>query len=38
MIQESVLKNCLFFDVETASGYKDLETLQQENPRLAKLW
>lgn len=38
MIQESVLKNCLFFDVETASGSKDLETLQKENPRLAKLW
>jgi len=38
MIQESVLKNCLFFDVETASGSKDLKSLHQENPRLAKLW
>jgi hypothetical protein len=38
MIQESILKNCLFFDVETASGAKDLKSLQEENPRLAKLW
>jgi hypothetical protein len=38
MIQESILRNCLFFDVETASGAKDLKSLQEENPRLAKLW
>jgi hypothetical protein len=38
MINASTLKNCLFFDVETATGFKDFSSLQQANPRLAKLW
>jgi len=38
MISLPILKNCLFFDVETAGWCPDLECLRQENPRLAKLW
>jgi hypothetical protein len=38
MIPLSILKNCLFFDVETAGWCPDLECLREENPRLAKLW
>lgn len=38
MISLSILKNCLFFDVETAGWCPDLECLREENPRLAKLW
>lgn len=38
MIDNSVLENCLFLDVETATGYPDFDTLSDENPRLAALW
>lgn len=38
MISLPILKNCLFFDVETAGWCPDLECLREENPRLAKLW
>jgi hypothetical protein len=37
MIPLSILKNCLFFDVETAGWCPDLECLREENPRLAKI-
>lgn len=38
MISLPILKNCLFFDVETAGWCPDLGCLREENPRLAKLW
>lgn len=38
MISKEILKNCLYFDVETAGCAPDYKTLQQENPRLAKLF
>lgn len=38
MISKEILKNCLYFDVETSGCAPDYETLQQENPRLAKLF
>lgn len=38
MISRKILENCLFLDVETATGFSDFETLCQENPRLATLW
>ena len=38
MISKEILKNCLFFDVETAGCAPDYSTLQKENPRLAKLF
>jgi hypothetical protein len=38
MISKTVLKNCLFLDVETATSHKDYDTLAESNPRLAKLW
>ena len=38
MIAKEILKNCLFFDVETSGCAPDYETLQKENPRLAKLF
>lgn len=38
MISRRVLENCLFLDVETATGFKDFESLEEENPRLASLW
>lgn len=38
MISKGILKNCLFLDVETATGFRDFEQLESENPRLAALW
>jgi 3'-5' exonuclease len=38
MISRKILENCLFLDVETATGYLDFETLTLEDPRLAELW
>jgi hypothetical protein len=32
------LKNIVFFDLETASGHKNLDELNSENPALASLW
>lgn len=32
------IKNIVFFDIETASGHKNLDALNEENPALAKLW
>ena len=32
------IKNIVFFDLETASGHKNLDTLNQDNPNLASLW
>jgi hypothetical protein len=32
------LKNIVFFDLETASGHKNLDKLNIENPALATLW
>ena len=38
MIKKEDIKNILYFDVETAGGYRTYEDLVSENPRLAKLW
>lgn len=38
MIKKEDIKNILYFDVETAGGYRTYEDLASENPRLAKLW
>ena len=38
MIKKEDIKNILYFDVETAGGYKSYEDLALSNPRLAKLW
>jgi hypothetical protein len=38
MIPSYTLEKHLYFDVETAGITPDLQTLQQTNPRLAKLW
>lgn len=38
MISKRILENCLFLDVETATGSQDFEHLTEENPRLAALW
>jgi DNA polymerase elongation subunit (family B) len=38
MIKKSDIKNILYFDVETAGGYRSHDELILENPRLAKLW
>ena len=38
MIKKTDIKNILYFDVETAGGCKNYESLLEENPRLAKLW
>lgn len=38
MIKKTDIKNILYFDVETAGGYKDYESLVEKNPRLSKLW
>ena len=38
MIKKDDIKNILYFDVETAGGYRTHEDLVLENPRLAKLW
>jgi hypothetical protein len=38
MIKKEALRNCLFFDVETAGAANTLDDLKQNNPRLAKLW
>jgi len=38
MIQKSLLQNCLFLDVETATGYPSYTEMWRENERLAKLW
>jgi len=37
-IAKEVVENCLYLDVETVGIEKDFETLQEKNPRLAKLW
>jgi len=38
MVDKRILENCLFLDVETATGYRSFEDLETENPRLADLW
>lgn len=38
MIKKEDIKNILYFDVETAGGYRSYEDLALGNPRLAKLW
>ncbi len=38
MISKDSLRKLLYFDVETASGFKNLDELKEKNPRLAKLW
>jgi len=38
MIRKSDIKNILYFDVETAGGYRSHGQMVLENPRLAKLW
>jgi len=38
MYTKNELANFIAFDLETASGYKDLDTLNEENPRLGELW
>jgi hypothetical protein len=38
MIKKELLRNCLFFDVETAGAAQSLQDLKENNPRLAKLW
>jgi hypothetical protein len=38
MIKKEDIKNILYFDVETAGGYRTYEDLMEGNLRLAKLW
>jgi DNA polymerase elongation subunit (family B) len=38
MIKKQDIKNILYFDVETAGGYRTYEDLLEGNPRLGKLW
>lgn len=38
MISRKILENCLFLDVETATGCPDFEMLSEVDPRLAELW
>jgi hypothetical protein len=38
MIKKEDLKKILYFDVETAKGYESFSDLEDQNPRLAKLW
>lgn len=38
MIQKTLLFNCLFLDVETATSYPDYNSMCSDNERLAKLW
>lgn len=38
MISKTILKNCLFLDVETATAARSYPELIKSNPRLAKLW
>jgi DNA polymerase elongation subunit (family B) len=38
MIKKDDINKILYFDVETAGGYRTHEDLVLENPRLAKLW
>ena len=32
------IKKIVFFDIETASGYKDLDALYAANPKMYELW
>jgi predicted PolB exonuclease-like 3'-5' exonuclease len=38
MISKQILKNTLYFDIETAGLYNDFEELQDNNHRLSLLW
>lgn len=38
MYTQAELKNMVFFDIETASGYENLDALNEENPAMANLW
>lgn len=38
MIDRRTLDNCLFLDVETATGYPNYKAMLDDNPRLAILW
>ncbi len=38
MLKKNDINKILYFDVETAGGYRTHEDLVSENPRLAKLW
>lgn len=38
MYKQDELANMVFFDLETASGYENLDILNEENPRMADLW
>lgn len=38
MIKKEDIKKILYFDVETAGGYRTYEDMDLENPRLSKLW
>jgi DNA polymerase elongation subunit (family B) len=38
MIENRIINNCLFFDVETATGCRSFGSLSEDNPRMASLW
>jgi predicted PolB exonuclease-like 3'-5' exonuclease len=38
MLRKEAIHNLLYFDVETAALYPNIETLHDENPRLYHLW
>ena len=38
MYTQNELLQMVFFDIETASGHKDLDSLNLENPKMAELW
>lgn len=38
MYNVAYIKNCLFFDIETISGYENFETCLKENPIVANIW
>ena len=38
MYTQDQLTKIVFFDIETASGYKSLDDLYENNPRMADLW
>ena len=38
MLRKEVIHSLLYFDVETAALYPNIETLHDENPRLYHLW
>ena len=38
MYSQEQLKNIIFFDIETATQFDSLDSLNQDNPKMAELW